>query len=175
MQHFTLAKLSQKENGFANGHDDLDYTHEGEEEEKSDIQMPELMQLTPHKGDLHQYVDKGHQYEEDDAIDERRKKERPVEDEVHHHHHHHHHEIDLQKLLERFDTDDVLDLDELDEYQGLSRPKKSKGTNEGDCSLLFFPASKPRCLLKLTFLLLNFCCRLARQVQFAHCQDWPGA
>jgi len=35
--------------------------------------------------------------------------------------------LDLQQLLDQFDTDDIHDLEELDEYQGLSRPKKSKG------------------------------------------------
>ena len=37
------------------------------------------------------------------------------------------HPLQLQRLLEQFDTDDMLDLEEYDEYQRLSRPKKSKG------------------------------------------------
>ncbi|QDZ21956.1 hypothetical protein HOP50_06g44970 [Chloropicon primus] len=35
--------------------------------------------------------------------------------------------IDIDKLLEQFDTNDMRDLEEFDEYHGLSRPQKSKG------------------------------------------------
>ena len=70
---------------------------------------------------LHQYVqEKGGYREEEEYLytnEDYRDVETPVQPM---------HPLDLQTLLERFDTESLMDLEE-DEYRGISRPKKSKG------------------------------------------------